>query len=147
MIGTQRSFTRTHLLASIAGFICGHNEAIVQPVLVGLLVDERHLTQRLAGLVSTIEMSGFAVGALACAALARRIPWYRLLATALLAGSLANVLCGLTTSTAVLMYLRFIPGFAVRTCQARHPCCNGFSLRRAHCDLDLRRTDGSGIRG
>ena len=112
MIGTRRSFTGTHLLASIAGFICGHNEAIVQPVLVGLLVDERHLTQRLAGLVSTIEMSGFAIGALACAALARRIPWYRLLATALLAGALANVLCGLTTSTATLMYLRFIPGFA-----------------------------------
>jgi predicted MFS family arabinose efflux permease len=112
LAGEPRSFTRTHLVASIAGFICGHNEAIVQPVLVGLLVDERHLSQRLAGLVSTIEMSGFAVGALACAWLARRISWYRLLAIALLAGSLANVLCGLTTSTPTLMCLRFVPGFA-----------------------------------
>jgi len=106
------SFTRTHLVASIAGFICGHNEAIVQPVLVGLLVDERHLSQRFAGLVSTIEMSGFAVGALACAALARRMPWYALLTIALLAGAVANLLCGLTTSVAVLLGLRFIPGFA-----------------------------------
>lgn len=112
MTAEHSSFTRTHLVASIAGFICGHNEAIVQPVLVGLLVDERHLSQRLAGLVSTVEMSGFAVGALACAWLARRMPWYRLLASALLVGALANVLCGLTTSTAALMCLRFIPGFA-----------------------------------
>lgn len=106
------SFTRSHLVASIAGFICGHNEAIVQPVLVGLLVDERHLSQRFAGLVSTVEMSGFAVGALACAALARRIPWYSLLAISLLAAALSNVLCGLTTSVAALLCLRFVPGFA-----------------------------------
>jgi predicted MFS family arabinose efflux permease len=112
MIAKQGSFTRTHLVASIAGFICGHNEAIVQPVLVGLLVDERHLGQRFAGLVSTIEMSGFAVGALACAWLARRISWYSLLAIALLAGALANIVCGLTASAAALMGLRFVPGFA-----------------------------------
>jgi predicted MFS family arabinose efflux permease len=112
MTGERHSFTRTHLLASIAGFICGHNEAIVQPVLVGLLVDERHLSQRFAGLVSTVEMSGFAVGALACAWLARRIPWYRLLAIAVLAAALANVLCGLAISSAALMALRFVPGFA-----------------------------------
>ncbi len=112
MTGKQGSFTRTHLLASIAGFICGHNEAIVQPVLVGLLVDERHLSQSLAGLVSTVEMSGFAVGALACAWLARRTPWYRLLAAALCAGALANILCALTLSVPALICLRFIPGFA-----------------------------------
>jgi predicted MFS family arabinose efflux permease len=97
------------LLAGMLSII-GNSNAIVQPLLVGMMVDRYGLSGSAAGMISAAEMAAFGGGAFAAAWLLGRSDRRLLTAGALLLAIMGNAMAALAPSVPILAAARLVAG-------------------------------------
>ncbi|MDP3749557.1 MAG: MFS transporter [Phenylobacterium sp.] len=103
------SDTNALVLVTLLGLI-GNSTAIVQPLLVGLMVDSYGLTPSAAGMVSAVEMTAFGGAALLIAAVVSRFDRRGLCACALGMAAAGNLAASFAGDTTVLVLSRVVAG-------------------------------------
>ncbi|MDA5194436.1 MFS transporter [Govanella unica] len=98
------------ILTAIFVGIIGAESFLVQPGLVGGLVDHRGLTPGEAGFVASADMFGMAVASFVISLIITRISWRTLLWPSAMAIMLGNALCFYLTDPTALFAVRLIAG-------------------------------------
>ena len=99
------------LLTMIGFSMLGNSSLVVQPMIVGGLVDELKFTERQAGITASVELSGLSIGMVLLVLVGRRCP-PRLLGFAAIASvSLANVVACTVHQFGGMLLVRFLAGF------------------------------------
>jgi predicted MFS family arabinose efflux permease len=101
--------TRSYL-AMGAFAMAGNTPLVVQPMVVGAMVDRLGLTERQAGLLASLELAGLTLGILALMGVMGRVPRSTLAVLALLTIVAANLLTCLVSAFAWLVPIRMLSG-------------------------------------
>lgn len=98
------------LLVMIGLSMLGNSALVVQPMLVGGMVDYLGFTERQAGFIASVELGGLSLGMLLLVGVARHIPRNLLAAGAIALIALVNVLACFVSQFEVMLMLRFFGG-------------------------------------
>ncbi len=98
-------------LISMGAFsMAGNTPLVVQPMIVGAMVDQLGLTERQSGLVASVELMGLTLGILAMIRVMSTAPRVALAVSAVGIIVLADILTCFVSSVAWLLLIRFISG-------------------------------------
>jgi predicted MFS family arabinose efflux permease len=98
------------LLAMIGFSMLGNSSLVVQPMIVGGMVDELGFTEQQAGLIASVELSGLSLGMLLLVGISQRIPRGVLAAAGVVTVVVTNVTaCGIHEFQWMLL-VRFLAG-------------------------------------
>jgi len=99
------------LLKMIGFSLLGNSSLVVQPMIVGGLVDNLHFTERQAGFVASVELSGLSLGMLLLLGVAQWVPRSVLAGLAIATVVAANVSACLVHQFELMLIVRFVAGF------------------------------------
>jgi predicted MFS family arabinose efflux permease len=85
---------------------------ILMPMLVGGVIDDFGFTEQQAGYMASLEGLGLVLASLAAALWVRKVSWLKVLAGALIATALLNVLSANLNEFMPLLVVRFLTGFS-----------------------------------
>jgi predicted MFS family arabinose efflux permease len=91
--------------------MAGNTPLVVQPMVVGAMVDRLGLTERQAGTLASLELAGLSLGILAMLGVMGRVPRPTLAVLAVATIVAANVLTCLVSGFAWLLPMRILSGF------------------------------------
>lgn len=98
------------LLVMIGLSMLGNSSLVVQPMIVGGLVDHLGFTERQAGFVASVELSGLSLGMLVLVGIAQHIPRNILAAAAIAVVVASNVASCAVHQFETMLLVRFIGG-------------------------------------
>lgn len=98
------------LLSMIGLSMLGNSSLVVQPMIVGGLVETLGFSERQAGIVASVELSGISLGLLILVGLVQRMPHRFLAGAAILVVILANLLSCNVHQFSLMLPLRFAAG-------------------------------------
>ena len=98
-------------LAMGAFAMAGNTPLVVQPMVVGAMVDRLGLTERQAGILASLELAGLTIGILALMGVMGRVPRPTLAVLAVATIVAANVLTCTVSGFAWLLPMRILSGF------------------------------------
>jgi predicted MFS family arabinose efflux permease len=88
----------------------GNSSLVVQPMIVGGLVDHLGFTERQAGLIASVELAGLSLGMLLMVGIAQRFPRAALAGASMAIVALANIVACFVHQFAPMLVVRFIAG-------------------------------------
>lgn len=98
------------LLVMIGLSMLGNSALVVQPMMVGGLVDYLGFSERQAGFIASVELSGLSLGMLLLVGVAQHIPKNLLATGAITLISLVNILACFVDQFPIMLMLRFFGG-------------------------------------
>jgi len=98
------------LLAMIGFSMLGNSSLVVQPMIVGGMVDHLGFTERQAGLIASVELAGLSLGMLLMVGIAQRFPRAALAGASIAIVVLANILACFVDQFVPMLLVRFVAG-------------------------------------
>jgi predicted MFS family arabinose efflux permease len=128
-IAMRHSDTLRALLTMIAFSMVGNTVLVVQPMVVGALVDLLHFSEREAGFVAGAELLGFSLGSLALLAFVHRVNrrTLALVGVAIVVG--VDIVACMVKTFPLMLVLRFMAGVGSATAYAVFPTLAAASSR------------------
>jgi predicted MFS family arabinose efflux permease len=125
----RHSDTLHALLTMIAFSMIGNTVLVVQPMVVGALVDLLHFSERDAGFVAAAELLGFSLGSLALLTFVHRVNrrMLALVGVAIVVG--VDIVACLIATFPLMLVLRFMAGVGAATAYAVFPTLAAASSR------------------
>lgn len=98
------------LLAMIGFSMLGNSSLVVQPMIVGGMVDHLGFTERQAGLIASMELAGLSLGMLLMVGIAQRFPRAVLAGASMASVALANIVSCFVHQFVPMLLVRFAAG-------------------------------------
>ncbi len=98
------------LLAMIGFSMLGNSSLVVQPMIVGGMVDHLGFTERQAGLIASVELAGLSLGMLLMVGVAQRFPRAMLAGASIATVVLANIVACFVHQFVPMLLVRFVGG-------------------------------------